>query len=361
MESAKIVKGRRVKLGLFLFISCFSFHAYSACLQNFNTYGPVYAPLVQQRTDAFMEEILKENCEVVHFQEAWNSPQISRIEQWLDVSYLAYSPNKGSRNGLMSLSRWDISKTQYRKFRYNTDGGILDGGRELVGVEKGFAVQWLSTPGGDMAFVNLHLHPTSKAVRLAQIFELIKWRMTTLGTPVVITGDFNMGPYSLEKALVIKALQVKDVVDLHLREYPKGFCTYCGHNPLSWTSKDKILDYIFISDEAPIQIRKVEVNLKGTLDFPYSDHYGIKLTWDFVQRSPAPRDLLAEAQNLAKVFQSVLPVISQKYTKSSEIYRTLGLWNQQLVRQEGAFWAYFSGSGDQNPPQWWAQSSGIVE
>ncbi len=59
------------------------------CMQNFNTYGPVYASAVALRTKwitGYLTWIPK--CHVVQFQEVWNSGQIYQIEKALSQAVL---------------------------------------------------------------------------------------------------------------------------------------------------------------------------------------------------------------------------------------------------------------------------------
>jgi len=286
-----------------------------------------------------MREIVQGGCQVVHLQEIWNSGQMDQVTRWAGPTYRMFTPNRLAKNGLMSLSRWHIRKTQYIRFRFNTDGGWLDGGREIFGVEKGFAVQWLETPAGEMAFVNLHLHPSSKAVRIAQLMEVIAWRMKIGAVPVVLTGDFNMAPRSVERALVIYGLKVRDAVDLLWGGYPAGFCTYCAVNPLGWLSEDRIFDYAFFS--GPFRIRDLQVNLKTSAGRFLSDHYGLRVEWDFEARATPARDLGLEFTRLQQTFELAARTLHESYGTQSEVLNLLARYRRELAAQQGEFWDYF--------------------
>ncbi|MFN8791098.1 MAG: endonuclease/exonuclease/phosphatase family protein [Bdellovibrionales bacterium] len=336
--SFQFLKSSRIFLFVFLSWAGASAHA-QFCLQSFNGYGPVYAPATQERTELFMREIVQDGCQVVHLQEIWNSGQMDQVTRWAGPSYRMFTPNRLAKNGLMSLSRWHIRKTQYIRFQFNTDGGWLDGGREIFGVEKGFAVQWLETPVGEIAFVNLHLHPSSKAVRIAQLLEVIRWRMKIGAVPVVVAGDFNMAPRSVERALVIYGLKVRDAVDLLWGGYPGGFCTYCAANPLGWLSEDRIFDYAFFS--GPFRIRDIKINLKDSAGRVLSDHYGLRVDWDFDSRGIPERDLALESTRLLQTFELAARPLRETYGAQSEVLRLLVGYRKDLIGREGDFWAYF--------------------
>lgn len=327
-----------IKTAAFLFVLFFNSQVYAYCLQSFNGYGPIYAPSILQRTNLFMKEILEDQCEVVHLQEIWNVRQIRKIEEAVDLTYISFAPNTRKKNGLMSLSRWNVSKTEYHSFQHNTDGSWFDRSRRAIGVEKGFAVQWLKTPIGDMAFINLHLHPVSKAVRIAQIMDLIAWRMKNSEAPIVLTGDFNMTPDSLEKSLVVHGLKVKDAVETFWGGYKSEHCTYCSSNRLSWLSDDRFLDYFFYS--GPLKITDVQINLKGSVEQPYSDHYGVKVSWEF--DDSANVSLFSEGNEaLQKTLNDALKEISLAYTEQSELCKTIEAWIEELSYQSGTFWSYY--------------------
>lgn len=329
---------RLVVFSLVLFLTNL---ASAHCLQSFNGYGPVYAPSVLLRTQTFMKQIVKDGCEVIHLQEVWNKSQINKIEEVIDLSYLAYAPNKMKRNGLMSFSHWNVLKTEYHSFDMNKDGGFLDKSRSFFGVEKGFAVQWIMTPAGEMAFVNLHLHPTSPTVRIAQILQLIVWRMKVAKYPIVLTGDFNMTPDSLEHFLVGTGLRVKDAMQELRGKYTKDICTYCASNRLGWLPDDRVLDYFFYTENSPIKITNVEINLKGTPEQPLSDHFGLKVSFDFTAPPQIKRDIQNETQLLVEVLDKAKRRVALDWTQESVIYKILELWKQELTNKQGGFWAYF--------------------
>ena len=172
-----------MKLGIFLLIALSGFFAHakqSFCMQNFNAYGPVYAPSVVSRTARMNYEVLQmPQCDVVQLQEVWNKGQIDQVTEDLSSSYHISAPNRAQKIGVMSLFQGLIQKTETHLFKVNSDGGFLDGARETFNVKKAFHVVKADLPrlSESMYFMNAHLHPTSQAVRLTQILDLLDWRL----------------------------------------------------------------------------------------------------------------------------------------------------------------------------------------
>ncbi len=302
------------------------------CLQTFNGYGPIYAPRVSERTEKFTQEMKSQGCAVIQLQEIWNHSQIQIVKDNLGQNYQIYSPNETNRFGLMSLSKVKTLSTEFHIFEFNSDGGLLDGGRELAGVEKGFAVQTLSLYSGHpVSFINLHLHPASQAVRLAQIYELIKWSLARESQdPLVLSGDFNMAPGSLEYRFLTESLRLQDSVLQKWGQYPLHFCTYCSVNPLGWLSDDRIFDYVFYSKSAPLKPANVQVDMKGLKDAPYSDHYGLRVDFSYFPQASDEGSTAQEQAQLVEDLTAVMKVIAQQYTPASRIYNELGWWRQEL-------------------------------
>jgi endonuclease/exonuclease/phosphatase family metal-dependent hydrolase len=333
-----------LRIALLAAVFLFSFQAFPFCLQSFNGYGPAYAFHVAERTALFTREIKTQGCEVVHLQEIWSKNQIEIVKGRLKSDYAIFSPNETNRIGVMSFSKFPVMHTEFHIFSFNSDGGILDGGRDLFGVEKGFAIQNLKlTNSQNIDFINLHLHPASEAVRLAQIYEIIQWRLSkTTVAPVLLSGDFNMTPTSLEHQLLLGALGLKDSVLEKWGKYPEHFCTYCStQNRLSWLRDDRVFDYVLFSNKALLKVTDVVVDLKGTPENRLSDHFGLRVNFDLSESLTTTRNIEHDRQALIYALSQAMVSVSQEYTVSSRIYNDMGLWRQELMREQGPFWDYF--------------------
>jgi endonuclease/exonuclease/phosphatase family metal-dependent hydrolase len=273
-------------LGLFLFLSSISF-AESFCLQTFNVYGPAYASAIEPRLSELAEEIQKDRCDSYQFQELWKEDQYTLLESGLKNN--RYAPiwadhirQDGKMIGLGSAFQGSILNARSGTFRVNNEDGIADWFRGAWGVEKGFTLMEVKLDRApQMLFVNTHTHPLNTSIRIAQIVQLLQ-EMGQSRLPILLTGDFNATPESIEYKLLTQVGNLKDSFLESNRTY-QGICTYCGDNPLSWSSEDRVIDFIFFQDSESVSlaVERSQVNLKGQEQSPLSDHYGVQthFTW----------------------------------------------------------------------------------
>ncbi|MFP5519059.1 MAG: endonuclease/exonuclease/phosphatase family protein [Bdellovibrionia bacterium] len=251
------------------------------CIQNFNAYGPIYARSVSARSQVVVEELRKEQCDIIQLQEVWNDSTIDIYERGLKSHYQIATPNRKSRIGVMTAHRLDAKEEWTYSFRVNSDQGIFDRVRSVANVKKAFHI--IETQIDDERFylVNTHLHPSSSAVRVTQVVDLYSWYKLAKPGVIILSGDFNADPASVELRLLKHLLQLEDLGEKYYGgRYPAHYCTYCAENPLGWLSEDKIFDYIFASKSfanSQWRISNFTQNLKTKNEMYLSDHYGIKV------------------------------------------------------------------------------------
>lgn len=323
------------------------------CIQNFNMYGPAYANNVPGRTERIAGELrTRTACDVVHLQEVWNASHIEQVADLLQTEYKISAPNRDTRIGLMSLFQHDMKNAETYFYKVNFAGGLLEEIRHLFSVKKAFHVV-LADPrflGEDIYFVNTHLHPTSQALRLAQIFDILEWRLRHADRKMVLTGDFNSDPDSLEHALVTTLLLTEDAYQSANSGYPPGTCTYCSENPRSWLPSDHVFDYVYFSNvgatSSSLVARDATINLRGSSRDTLSDHYGLRINFELKtgyaetdrtaldRRREASHALLSKAQ---AVFKSALlgdldSYMAQIKTYQAQIEKSEGLISDYLQR-----------------------------
>lgn len=322
------------------------------CMQNFNAYGPVYALNMEERTQSMVADLYdRPRCDIIHLQEVWNKPQIDIVEATLKSIYQISAPNRLEKIGVMSLLMADIKKTETHDFKVNSDGNLLDLGREAFNVKKAFHIVRASLDGlgEELYFMNTHLHPTSPAVRLTQILDLLDWRLENSDLKLLLSGDFNGDEVSLERAVIMSFLGVHDsLVETLGGVYPKGTCTYCDVNPLGWISGNHVLDYIFFSNvstaDTHLKVLDGEINLRGTPRKPLSDHYGLRIQFAVEPKKTVVDSSLinkrrAYAIQLLKRTEQILSAESKAefkaYSQKAQNLRT------QLESHQGLFNTYF--------------------
>jgi endonuclease/exonuclease/phosphatase family metal-dependent hydrolase len=323
----------------------------SFCMQNFNAYGPLYAPETEERMN-WIGSLLQEapRCSVIHLQEVWSESNIDQIESSLSRKYSISSPNRESRIGVMSLFDGEITGTYTQNFNVNNEGGILDGIREALNVKKAFHIvrTQLFDMGEQFYFINTHLHPTSQAVRLTQIIDILEWRLYNQDLKFFLSGDFNADENSLERDFIMTALGSHDSLqDAYGGEYPAGLCTYCNSNPHSWLLESKILDYIFVSNiggnETHLKSREGEVNMRGPLAEPLSDHYGIRVYFELQQGREAnsAEQLAARQKALLSTLTKVYRILSQEEEPAFAPYAArVKELKRQILQGSGEFDQY---------------------
>jgi|GEM_PF-1631217 len=321
------------------------------CLQNFNAYGPLYASSIVERTQRFtgyLQGIPK--CDVVHLQEVWNDSHIDQVERNLKHQYNISAPNRDARIGVMSLFMGDIRGRQTVNFNVNNEGGVLDTVRKALDVKKAYHIVRANFFGidEDFFFMNTHLHPSSAAVRITQILDILQWRMKHQQLKLLLSGDFNADIDSAERRLLMLTLGTHDAMEEYLGSYPQGYCTYCSGNPLGWMLTDHTFDYIFFSNvgESGTTLKAVEgeVNMRGSPRKPWSDHFGVR-----VQFSVEPETSAINADALEKRrTQAIEALAVADYILKQETGPEFGPYQtlvnnlaQQLKNRQGDFNTYF--------------------
>ncbi len=328
--------GNRMTLGLFLFLSSISF-AKSFCVQTFNVYGPAYASAIEQRLFALTEEIQRDPCDSYQFQELWKEEQYSLVAAKLKTNRFAplWADNirqDGKMIGLGSAFQGSVLNARSGLFRVNNEDGITDWFRGVWGVEKGFTLMEVKLDRApEMLFVNVHTHPMDTSIRIAQIVQVLQ-EMGKSRLPIIFTGDINATPDSIEYKLLTQVGNLRDSYLESNRSY-QGICTYCGGNPLSWSSDDRVIDFIFFqpSETISLAIDKSSVNLKGAdRENPLSDHFGVQshFSWE-EQPGTIEKNFAAAAAALKEA--------AEQLEDSSEFAPTRKLmkaWYKDFIKQK---------------------------
>ncbi len=336
-----------MKRSLFIFLGillALTSSASAECLMTFNTYGPMYASQVAARSVRIVEDIKNNHsCELIHFQEAWSENQIGIFLNGLQSRYQIYSPNRQQRIGLMSFSKSAWASVKTYTYRANFDGHFLDDVREIVNAKKAFSVVTESLAGA--ASINTHLHPTSDQVRILQILDLLNWRVQNQAQLMIVSGDFNMDPSSLEHFFLRHILNVEDAMLTTRGQYPSDFCTYCANNPLGWLSDDHTFDYVFFSRLASGQKGWVPQNVNLVLTGgrnPLSDHYGLKV--NFTQGQGSAREIHVEEsrKKMLDLFDAViLKVLDFPPARQLNYISLLQRIRSEVQNGQGPYGKYF--------------------
>lgn len=322
----------------------FSLKAQALCLLTFNTYGAAYAPRIEARAHATVREIKAlHSCEFINFQEVFDTNQTTAFEFGLPKEYQAYAPNKEKRHGLMAFSRLPWVSTVTYDYKVNYDDGAIDTVRRWVGARKAFSVLTDAVHGSNT--VNTHLHPSSSEIRIMQIIDLFHWRLTDKNRALILNGDFNSEPSSLEYRLVKALLDVEDSRIEVYGKYTPDVCTYCENNPRSWLSGDHVFDYIFLSYPRPSRFGwkalKSEVVLKGT-QFPLSDHYGVRADFERVDFDPQNIHSLSKSELIDVLVAAELQLAMSNLQPAIEYRQVVRRIFNEVTTGRGPYADYFA-------------------
>ena len=248
-------------------------------VQTFNCFGPAYGPRLVFRTKHLGSHLMqRELCDVYFFQEVWkkshfrilNSVFSDKIDK-LQLFQFDELTDKNVKTGLVSYFVGKLNRADYLPFKVNKSN-IFDYVRKRVGIEKGVGSLNIDHPKfGNMNILNIHTHPTSSAVRISQIIDLIEYMKSLEDQTIIIGGDFNMEPDSTEFRLFmnLSSVEVAPVKDLY-----RGASTYSRKNPYAIPGLHKFVDYIFLKD-SKLNFSEARVNMKTHNGYHMSDHYGV--------------------------------------------------------------------------------------
>ncbi|MCB0392166.1 MAG: endonuclease/exonuclease/phosphatase family protein [Bdellovibrionales bacterium] len=284
-------------MGVVVFLLCCCTASADFCIQSFNTYGPAYASQVKMRTQLLVELFnLKTDCEVFLFQEVWKKSHKKNLRTGLsslspEMSfYHGDESYRDVKTGLLMATNFNIQEnfTQlYKVFSH----GAADWFRDQLGVKKAFTASTVNVVDNGMTasikIINTHLHHSSKVIRLAQILELYEYMNKHQSLPIIIAGDLNTTPRSLEWKLLTRVLKVKDSHFSVYQNYQKEDCTYCHDNPLSWGGPSRVLDYVFYRSGKLVELKATESEVypKTFKGEHLSDHYGKKIRFQLKNKS----------------------------------------------------------------------------
>jgi hypothetical protein len=334
-------------LGVFLFISSLGFASSNEfCVQTFNVYGPAYASSVDYRISKLANEILAAPCDSFQFQELWKEDQFEILDRQLAPEKYALLWADHIRQdekmiGLGSAFQGSIGWAKSGTFSINNNDGIGDWFRGAWGVEKGYTLMQVKLDKAPPTlFVNTHTHPSNTSIRIAQIVQLIQTMAAeNTSLPTILTGDFNATPDSLEWKLIKDVANMRDSF-LEKNKTYKEVCTYCGDNPLSWSSEDRVIDFVFLrnSKEFELTVKSSVVNLMGEdKESPLSDHFGVQSVLDWSTKTD-PNQLSAnEMENkiaaaAAATHQALLTLEdSQEYEQT---FQTLKRWYKSFLKKK---------------------------
>lgn len=254
-------------------------------VMTLNIWGAPYARQRAPRMRAIAQELAALHPDLIAFQEVY-LPQdrallISLLcDTWPHYRYFE-SGIIGS--GLLTMSRYPILETQFRRFRLGGKQEDLRHGDYYAG--KGIGLARIRTPDGDIVLYNTHTHAQYavaddneyRVFTEANLYEVTQFiRNTAHDLPVILCGDLNTRPEQMGYQIVAHLGALTDAYRAQHDQHP---ITFSGHNPYV-ADGDQTLDYVF-TRYLTVQDARLVMNsplppAAGAL--AYSDHYGLMVT-----------------------------------------------------------------------------------
>ena len=321
------------------------------CVQTFNAYGPAYAPNISGRTNAWGQALALNPCSIIQAQEVWSEQHYEQAIKSLSKSLPFMSavrfdntqhPYEG-QSGLALFTNDLVSETSFERFEVNQDG-VFDDIRTALGVIKGMGSSHLTLreQNQDINVIDLHTHPSSIAVRLNQVTQLLRKfdRMLPLEHPLIISGDFNFEPGSVEYRLLRDVMLMRDSYAEANGPYTGAECTYCVANPHHWDGDDRVIDYIWSrnSMDVILDARQSWINLRGINGIVPSDHYGLRTLFEVhaAEADPVDHQTIERRRLLAmSALDAALRALSDESTEAQDMalaFMTLRGLKQRLTQ-----------------------------
>lgn len=311
-----------VTTGLFLFpLSPTAASEGEFCVQTFNTYGPLYAPHLEKRSRKLATRLDElGHCNVLQLQEVWRGSHkkdlANLLTKPLSKTQLIFSDAapQGHNSGLASSIR-GLARTHSKKEYRASHSSWMDWVRKKLGIYKAYSLTYANFPDkpflNRVAFYNTHLHHSSAPIRLAQLLELGQEILSqeSFSHPVVMTGDYNFPPESLEWRLLTHVFGLKDSYDS--QNGPKHDCTYCSENPLSLSSRSRRIDYVFYRSSSKNDLipLKSKIIFKAHKGQALSDHYGVQTHFYLAERHSLDQSIQSSGKPAPISYETIEKVI----------------------------------------------------
>lgn len=286
------------------------------------------------RTSALGSLLLESPCEIIQLQEVWTDDHYESAKRAIMRSLPELSSTRADstqkpyigQSGLAIFTSDFLTDQSFEKFAIN-QAGIFDRVRGMLGVIKGIAYSKIHFRSDDTSLLhmmNLHTHPSSVPVRISQIVQLLETfeRMLPLTAPVVITGDFNFEPDSVEYELLKNVSLLSDSYTENHGGYSSTVCTYCASNPQHWGGGSRVIDFVWLRSANVQKIKSVSsmINLQEFQGLVPSDHFGLRSNIELATEAPTVVSKVTHQERMVRAGRSVAKAIEILEGEDSDIY-----------------------------------------
>ena len=316
-------------------------HQSSITIQTFNTFGPIYGPNLQRRTRLLAEKISRQDpARFLFLQEVWRDAHYQDLRRQPGLlragyEFVRFDENRGDRQkrcGLLTLGPGAPDQSWLRDFPVNEGTGPIELIRRLVKIVKGMGIARFTLPDTAVLCVNTHTHPTNARIRLDQMICLADTvRDLHKDELLVLAGDLNAPPASLEIRYLKTMLGLTDAYEEANGTYAPEDCTYSADNPYAVWGQSRVLDYVFYRSPpaGAWRSQRAAINLRQWKNRWLSDHFGVRA--ELVPLPPgSAQDLPRSSRETQAIIDEAIAFLQADETPEADWVPTI----KRLTRQK---------------------------
>lgn len=317
----------------------------SISIQTLNTYLPYYAGYNEHRIAGILKLLKQDGSDITFFQEVWMKRfHINIRETFLPMGLTVIVYDAVAKNtklsGLVTIVNGKIHKQEMHSFPFGRD--FYDSYLyKPLNINKGFGIAYITHPkfpNTPFWAINTHLHHYDQETRLLQMIHYLKWFLnkTILQDPVILAGDFNFEPDSLEFEMIQHIFRFKEPQSHLGLAYS---CTFLCKNNVSgigyilnifFTNYGKTSDYIFFRSSPRIKLipKNFRIFPKKYNGVFLSDHYGLKTDIIF-KNNPESRQPVSEKEleeriwRFSQTLDKVQSLLSKNFSAEHQFLNSL--------------------------------------
>ena len=289
---------------LLLFVSVFVFaeqliitdvqNKQNVCVQTFNTYGVSYAGNLKERHKQTLDFLRNEACDINLLQEVVDQEHYNNLldlsnELNMTSAYFGI-PDDDKTSGLVGVFRGNIVDLDMQYFPDVQNTVVNFVYQSFQSVDKGFGVVQFHHPQllqNTLLVLNLHLDHILQQTRVSQILfilERILHRPDWWDTLLIVGGDLNFSPGSLEFNMMKYLLRLQDPYEkINKERFCTHWCEDSDYEVLNTLFGGQVRDYILFKPSSKVHIYPVDIDVfpKKHNGIDLSDHYGVRAFFNF--------------------------------------------------------------------------------
>ncbi len=291
----------------------------NVCVQTLNTYGVFYADNLTERHKQTLNFLRNDACDINLLQEVVDQEHynnLSGLSSELNMTSAYFGTSDDDKtSGLVGVFRGNIVDVEMQYFPDVQNTVVNFVYQSFQSVKKGFGVAQLHHPNlhhNTLLILNLHLDHMAQQTRVRQILFILKrilhqpdWWDTLL----IVGGDLNFSPESLEFNMMKHLLRLKDPYEeINKKRFCTHWCEDSSYDILNTLFGGQVRDYILFKPSSRMSIHPVDIDVfpKKYNGINLSDHYGLRAFFNFTPVSQAKNNHNNSLEEKVADFKRVL-------------------------------------------------------